>query len=274
MQQALEARHAGRASAAFEDAYLKTFSIEAKEPASRDLWFRGLAVDEAERGTVQGHLPKPLPADPLTGLSALYGRAQLWRGVLVIGPKDFDPTDALEKIRAHVCPAEPCVFWNPAFLTRLTIVAPSGLAAYRPSTDSLVLSRELLEKDEALHRFVVVHELTHLAERAAGKDWGKTLSKVQRPGEPKFLSVEDELTKQSAGSPYSLLPDGVAPDHVVARGYREAKARHDRAEEVADTVAAFLEAPARFCRDGKPIAPKVWRWVQQILRRPLVGQGC
>lgn len=274
LAESLALRHEEKNAANAQAAYLRELGVAVSDEAARELWFRGLAVPSAEREALRARLPRPLPADARRGLAALYGSAQTWRGLLVIAPKNTAVIAALDRLHGRLC-RKNCPFFDPKYLTRITVTGAAGLAAYLPETESLVLSRELLEKPDALHDFVVIHELAHVA--ALGRGW-RAKPVVTHP---RWHALDDELTRLSTGSPYSLLPDGYAfadqarDGVVVRRGWEAAKTRGDEEEILADTIAAYFVVPERFCREETAVAPRAWRWLhEKVLETAAVGEGC
>jgi hypothetical protein len=273
-----------------QNTYLKRlgFNGETREPG---LLFKGLLNTEEETTSVRERVAKLGDArtkDPLKTLAAIYGDAQVVSGVLVVGAAPL-PTKSLKGLIAKVCVGlTPCPFWDPAVLGRVTLLPTNGFASYIPELASLRLSRELVEKQNPLHLLVVLHELAHAAWQRArqrtGEDWRqefaafsewKTGAKgLATPVRPSPGKREDALTAASEGSPYSLLPDPPMlaiqslrqgrPDidgFVFARTERETRRSGDIGEDLADSIAAFIVAPERFCYQGRAVAPRKHAWI-------------
>jgi len=277
---------------ACQEAYLARLGLSTtgRRPAEIDKLFRALSVPEKDREALVKRIAgdaalKGASSDAI--LKAIYGALpDDLQGVLVFG-EDRVRNGLRRRVR-EVCGSTPCPFWDSRFLRRVVLVAKPGMALYEPELGVLFLSNDLLTGDNVLNAVVVLHELAHVAERghylvfktslaesfakisgwkksAAGK-W--SLSPQELPG-----SRNDELTKQSAGSPFSILPDPLLTGEIVrgqradgfamAKSYRESLARNDPSEDYADHVAVFKYVPQRFCNEKKPFAPHKYDWVRE-----------
>lgn len=226
--------------------------------------------------------------DTLSLVKLVYGNAVLLKGVWILSPHPIN-VKKWEAFLVEVCPND-CPFWDPLVLYRVSLAAEPGVAAFVPEVSNLVLSEDLIETSNLLHKVVVLHEFAHVAERRAWlrdrlpwleefrkySGWKKSESgewsaDVLKSEEPR----NDELTKLSASSPYSILPDPVylaqtvlgknVDGFVMAKGYEQSIRENDPAEDFADHVAIYRFFPERFCFNGKPIAPQKFAWVNKHL---------
>lgn len=219
-------------------------------------------------------------------VAGAFGGASDVRGVWLLS-RDKRHAAALEEALAEACRnLAACPFWDERLLYKTMVTGERGVAAYLPELAVLILSRELLDDRNPLHRLVLLHELAHVAERGAWvlqrKDWktafaalsgwsqdksGQWTVKTRQPASARA----DELTALSRGSAFSILPDaiylgeagekGEKDGFVLGKSYEESLKRNDPSEDLADHVAAFVVAPERFCFEGKVIAPKKFAWV-------------
>lgn len=247
-----------------------------------DEFFRGLIV---LRDDVEGLRSKIVPFLNLNRsptfqklLSTLYGYSIQYQGVTIVGGNEGLFKQLQRWVDSLCGGAKDCLFWNAVSLYKVVLTPEKGLAAYLPEVAELVLSHDLLKNPSDLHRFVVVHELSHIAERSGwfflGKEWKKEFE-VFSTDKITVLNQnrEDALTRNSVGSSYSILPDPIvigrnpstADGFVLARTWREVAERKDVSEDLADHVSAFVVAPTRFCFQGKPIASRKHEWIRKNL---------
>jgi hypothetical protein len=267
----------------------------------REILFRGLLMPDAQAQAVRPRLEKLAAGShgALELLAALYGGAAADAGTVFVGPQSAAARDQLAELREQLCAAgKVCPGWSAAYVPKVVVAGEQGLAAWIPETGTLVISEGLVTAPNDLHRLVVLHELVHAAAaraRDGGADWLASYRAFSgwRTGadgrwepewEPRFEPIGDELTRLSQGSPFSLLPDGTAPPrgtgheardgYVLAKAFRDARDRGDLEEDLASTVAVALVAPSRFCRQGKPIAPRKQAWIAREVLGRAVGIGC
>ena len=108
-------------------------------------------------------------------------------------------------------------------------------------------------------------------------DWkkdalGKWTAEVRRAEH----SHQDELTRESLGSPFSLgsdpvylaFKDALGGEHdgfITGKSYTESVKRQDLSEDLADHAAFFRLLPERYCFEGKNLAPRKMAWVADHL---------
>ncbi len=268
-------------------AYLARLGVKSR-PRDASLFFRGLVTSQAEGGELEKALSKISGIEklkPLEVLAKVYGAAVAIGDVLVVGAAPL-PVAPLKGVVRRACERfSRCPFWDPAFIARVVIVPGSGQAAYLPEVASLRIASDLVDVPSPLRQVVLFHELAHVAQWRAkqqtGADWveefkafsgwSKTPQGWQTLAVSSAQAWNDELTKESAKSPYSLLPDNVflagknaeeeVDGFVFARSERETKKSGDVSEDLADHVAAYLVVPHRFCHLMKPVAPKKYEWI-------------
>ena len=275
-----------KAAALLKKVYLVRLGVT---PAAGDLdrLFRGLLVTDEDRPALLKKLGalKTKPGG-LDLLKAVYGGAEEVRGVVVLGATAAAAT-GLGVFLDELCPGgKACPFWDRAVIYKVLVTDQDGIAAYFPETSVLVVSSSLLTAPNLLTKVVCLHELAHAAERRArlveGRDWKKAFVRfsgwtLSRKGawtakvEKTTTIRDDELTRLSKGSAFSLLPDPVikgAKGHdgfVMAKSYEESIERNDPSEDLADAIAVFHFLPARFCFQNKPLAPRKFAWVAETV---------
>jgi len=239
-----------------QKAYLKRLNLETADP---DPLFRVLVAGGAEVDAL---------AKVKLNAAELLAKTQWIGKVAIVGASP----QAVENLKALLSSLGPTLekVWDESVLYKVAVTRQKRMAAFVPQWASLSLSPELLEEPTALHRFVVMHELAHVAETSAklrGEDWEKEFAVFSKGPKPKTLAPqrEDVLTADSKGSVFSILPDPVLDGYVLAKAYRETKKQKSASEDMADSAAAFLITPERFCWAGKPLAPKKYEWVRQKL---------
>jgi hypothetical protein len=253
---------------------------------TRDLVFRGLLLPADQTDKVKARIKtivRKVPAEVVV-LKAFEAQAVTdVQGVVVVVPRGelMKPIAVFLKELCGI--TDRCDMWDGRFLKRLILVEEKGIAAYLPEVGIMVASAELFEKLNTLNRLVLFHEFAHVAQRRAkalrDQDWRaeyfgfSNWKQDERGGW--WASVRgteeqwnDELTKDSANSPFSILPDSVYVGEktfdglAMAKSYRESLARKDPSEEMADHIALFRVFPSRFCWKGKPIAPQKYAWIK------------
>ena len=266
-------------------AYLKGLGVTSKfSSAERAILFRGLAVEKKDvpdlRRKIEG---LAYDSTALSLLAKLYGaKIGDFNGVLLISPKESQGA-VIRKLVAGWCGnSSPCPLWNSTVLYRVVLVRKVGLAAFVPELGVLYLSDEIVDNPRLLENLVFVHELAHVAARAARvvdeNDWELAFAELSGWKRNKGGSLElevnslaperrDILSQMANQSPFSFLPDPVlvskatGEGFVFARSFRESKKRGDISEDIADHLAAYVIVPERFCFAGKPIASKKYEWI-------------
>jgi hypothetical protein len=265
-----------------QSAYLARLGVK---PTSADTatYFKAFLVPESESASLREAIrkvPINLKKPALENLRKVYGKAAWVDGVLVVGATPREENVLRSYARRGCGSLSPCPLWDPAFLARVAVLPGKGQAAYTKEIASLRVSQDLLEDGSPLNKVVVLHELAHSAQWRAfqqtGADWReefqtfsaweKTANGWKAPTLDSSEKWNDEFTKASKNSAFSLLPDDVLLDHkrssgavdgfVFARAERETKKASDTGEDLADHIAAFVAAPSRFCFGTKPIAAR------------------
>lgn len=269
-------------------------------PRDVDYLFRGLVSlkEDAARFTQvleKAKLKKPVKR---TLLKLFFHDVTELDGVVVVGNKPF-PKKQFKAFLKEACPdvTNQCPFWDSRVIYKVVVTSEPGIAAYVSEVATLVLSESLFEPLNRLHKVVLLHELAHVAERsawlvrrqawmaefAAFSGWKRADSGEWSANVEKLpdSTRNDELTKLSATSPFSILPDPVIlakgvtgkdlDGFVLAKGYEESVRENDPAEDLADHVAVYRFAPERFCYGGKNIAPQKFQWItEKIFKKPPV----
>ncbi|MCB0405116.1 MAG: hypothetical protein KDD51_10040 [Bdellovibrionales bacterium] len=269
-------------------AYLHQLGFKASylTPKATNTLFRALLVLRDEVPALRQQLA-PLDASKAEGLLAqLFGKIEDLSGVAVLGatPGEFAE---LKSTVAEVCTGfTKCPFWDSNLVYKVVIQDNPGTALYIPEVGVLVLAKQLLGESNKLHRLVILHELAHVATRGAWvyqrKDWVHefaSFSNWKRDTAGKWEVVtrtpagkrEDEFTKLSKQSSFSILPDVVYLGETVgkkqydgfvfSKSYEQSLKNNDPSEDLADHVAAYFYAPARYCLNGQNIAPEKYKWV-------------
>ena len=255
--------------------------------------FRGLLATLKDRESLKEKIgslkDKPKGMDLL---ARLYGSAVAVNSILVLGAK-ASSIGNLKTFLSLVCEGpEPCAFWDSYAIDKVLVTPQKGIAAYVPETAVLILSEEVLESPNLLTRVVLLHELAHAAEERAWfrsrRQWidefvlfsgwkksakGKWSVKVEKLKTHR----EDELTRLSVGSSFSILPDPVilgedGDGFVLAKSYTQSIANNDPSEDLADSIAVYRFAPERYCFKGKKFAPWKFDWIARNLfpKRPVI----
>ncbi len=256
------------------------------------LVFRALVTTGQDRAAVETAVTSVAtsgkkPAGDQALVKQVYGEAELVDGIWVVGGK----ATALENLKLTVrqmCKGlKSCPFWDPSFITHVTILPGTGVAQYVPEIGVLRLSEDLVAEFTPLKRVIIAHELAHAAIRRAelkeGKLWTQQFAELsawkkegsvwRTPATAMEGLWQDELTvdslKQPGNSQYRLQPDppmpavGEVDGFVFAKTAREVQTSGDVAEDVADHIAAFVVYPSRYCYRDKPIAPSKYSWVAE-----------
>ncbi len=256
-----------------------------------DKLFRGLLAFKAEIAPLKQQLaalkPAVVGADDL--LPRLFGNVRKLSGVPVFGasPAQFEH---LSTVVGELCKASAaCLFWDPKLVYKVVVRDQPGTALYVPEVAVLVLSSDLLDKPNLLHRLVIAHELAHVAAQGAWvfrrQDWVGDYAKVggwKKDAKGKWSITtrrlagtrDDALTQLSKNSRYSILPDTIyvsdgskegqkakTEGFVLAKSYEESLKNNDPSEDFADHVATFFYMPERFCYQGNNIAPGKYAWI-------------
>ena len=249
--------------------------------AERDRLFRGLVILQNDVSAVRERVKILKPVKEARAVLAyLYGGVAWVRGVPVLGSGAALDGPALGSRIGELCRGK-CGYWDPRALYRVLIVPEEGIAAYVPETATLVLSRAIVDPPNLLHRVVLLHELAHasaLMERLrTGRDWEKEFAAFsgwkQTDGKwsaavgPSAGSRDDELTRLSVRSAFSILPDPVIPGKngedgfAIAKAYR-ASLEQGPGEDFADHVAVYRWLPERFCAEARGVAPRKLAWLR------------
>ncbi len=270
--------------AELQSAYLKQLGLDPKRftDADRDIAFRAFMASRDDHPAIAAKLKKAKGRTALELARAVYGHAESYRGAVVVGSRAA-PHKVLNAVVGELCPSQECPFWDRRVIYKVLVTEHGGLAAFVPETASLVLSRKLLADDTPLHRLVLIHELAHGAARRADligqTGWVVEFSAFSGWGLPDLQPVVaarnrgDRLGKLSKGSPFSLLPDPVITSvtangktfegFALGRTFARVASSGDTSEDFADSVAAYVAAPERFCYKNKPIAEKKFQWIGQ-----------
>jgi hypothetical protein len=265
-----------------QGAYLKRLGLGPERLAApeRDTAFRAFLATREDFGALKAKLSATTGKSALDFAKAVYGHGELFRGTALVASKPLSLA-TLETTLKRLCPNASCPFWDSRTIYKVLVTEHGGLAAYVPETASLVLSRVLVEDASALHQLILVHELTHAAIRKTAmieeKDWVAEFARFSGWGTPGLKAPKslpprnDRLTEASKSSTFSLLPDPKVPrleapgrtfeGLPLGRTLARIEGSGDLSEDLADSVAAYVVAPERFCDGKKPIAPGKWNWI-------------
>jgi hypothetical protein len=275
---------------AFKKAYLRKLNVsDLESPESVDVYFRGLVLSQAEAGPMSvkmKSLTAPQPA--LERLGGAYDSHVEKQGIVLIVSPNKELAAKFRQSIDEICEGKAhCAFWDDRIVERVMIVDPPGIASFLPELGVLVLSKSLWDEPRLLHQIVLLHELTHVAERLAqvqnNEEWRSQFRKFSGwspdssgkwtvRAHPIHAQWPDDLNKTSASdSAFPLKPDEVVVGEksfdgfVMEKTYREALKRGDISEDIADHVAVFRYAPERFCWNKKPLAPGKYEWIGKKL---------
>jgi hypothetical protein len=265
--------------------YIRALGIQDQKLSDEkiDGLFRGLVVLADDVEPLRKKIGTQSPDDVRALLAKTYqAEVEDYRGTWFIAPQK-KTIEALKKQINQLCPKDDCAFWDSRLLFRVAVVSSPGVAAYLPEISALILSETLVDQPNLLHQVVLLHELSHMAAKRAlwfsNRDWKAeflTLSGWKRekgkwnaPVHKSDLRREDELTRLSLESIFSILPDAVylggpgTDGFVFGKSYEASRDRSNLEEDLCDHIAVFRYAPERFCFQGKPLAPRKFRWITE-----------
>lgn len=267
-----------------QEKYLALLSAVPARTEDIDLFFRAFLVPRPEFEKLRPRLQRLKPRR-LPDVEKAFGKLSQLRDVVVLGAGD---TAAIISAVELLCgPAKDCSFWNRQTIFRVIMTQNPGVAAYIPEIATLVLSHSLLQADNRLNQFVLVHELAHvwiqdqklggidrISEFALFSGWTQTGNKWSASGTNVLGVWIDALVALSSASAFSILPDAVIGSvetgmdgFVTQRALRESLARNDPSEDLADHIAAFFTMPSRFCWKEKSLAPRKLAWLEKVFKR-------
>jgi len=276
-------------SAELQSAYLKQLGLDESRvpPSERDSTFRAFLATREDHPALAEKLKSAKGKTALDLAKAVYGYAQMYRGSVLVATKPV-PLKVIDGALKALCPVDLCPFWDKRAIYKVLVTEHGGLAAYVPETASLVLSRALLSDEHKLHRLVLIHELAHAAVRKSAmieeRAWVAEFAAFSGWGVPGLKAVTaaadrgDALGRLSKKSSFTILPDPVIPSteaggkrfegFPLGRTFARVAGSGDTSEDLADSVAAYVIAPERFCYQGKPLAAGKFAWVgRQIFGR-------
>lgn len=275
-----------------------TFDEETRDALFRALVVEQKAIPELKRKVAATAFPTPL--DPVVAVKSLYGQSAIRYGATWIIGKDPQLFPRLQKKIETWCDRSfPCPLWDAGHLYRVLVTEQEGLAVYVPELAVMLLSEKILREENLLHDLVIAHELAHLAvyrrkrlpdgeplekDFAGVAGWQKRQSHWSATVE-EGPARQDVLTELAAkDSAFPLLPDpvlrlkskgaGSGEGFLLARSYRESIKRNSYAEDLADTIAAAVVVPERFCWNGRPLAPQRHRWVKRYFLPAAITPSC
>lgn len=268
----------------FKKAYLTKLNVPLPLPREEvDTLFRGLVLSGNEAGAIAVKLKSfTSPLSPLQRLGLAYDSYVEKQGSVVIVSPSAELAAKFQTSLAEVCEQTPCAFWDGRLVERVMIVDQTGIASFLPELGVLVISKAILEKADLLHRLVLLHELTHVAERlsyvAKDENWSRAFGAFsgwhqEKPdgkwtvrAHPIHAQWRDVLN-QSSDDDFGFKPDEVVVGETgfdgfgMQKTYREGLKRGEISEDIADHVALFRYFPERFCWKGKPLAHGKYRWI-------------
>lgn len=250
----------------------------------RDTAFRAFLATREDLPALGAKLKVAKGKTALDLARAVYGHAEVFRGSVIVASQPI-PKKLLDGVLKSLCPGTNCDFWDSRAIFKVLITEHGGLAAYVPETASLVLSRSLVAEDTSLHRLILSHELAHAGARKAAmvdeKDWVGEFAAFSGWGnrglKPVILasSRNDALTRLSKKSSFSMQPDPVIramegggkkfEGFPLGRTLTRVTQSGDLAEDFADTVAAYVVVPDRFCFKQTALAPGKYAWIGRTL---------
>ncbi len=269
-------------SAELQGAYLKHLGLdERRVPAGeRDTAFRAFLATREDHPALAEKLKTAQGKTALELAKSVYGYAQMYRGSVLVATQPV-PLKVIDGALKALCPVDLCSFWDKRAIYKVLVTEHGGLAAYVPETASLVLSRPLLADGHKLHRLVLIHELAHAAARKVAmieeRAWVGEFTAFSGWGVPGLKAVTaaadrgDALGRLSKKSSFTLLPDPVITateaggkifeGFPLGRTFARVAGSGDTSEDLADSIAAYVVAPERFCYKNKPLAPGKYAWV-------------
>lgn len=271
-----------------EGLYLKKLGLSKVSQKERKLTFQGVLTLKEDFEKLQTKIAKEkIKVTEFKDLKKLYASVDEFQGVALVAEGEVAWAD-FKSFLNEICSksVSPCSFTHSGTLLKILVTESRGVAAFLPEIAILVLSKELVQDLNPLHKLVVVHELSHVALVSAWNLYRrdfleefKDFSGWKKKGEKWTIQVrtekrehDDALSTLSKDSPYSILPDahwvsGIKKldGFVFEKSHRESLERNDISEEFADSVAAYYVEPSRFCRNKKDFAPKKKNWIETHL---------
>lgn len=249
--------------------YLGRLGLKSEEMGDVELLYRGLSVEAKAVPDLQKKIAdaKVRPKTASEWLSIVYAQPITFDGDIVL----IGISDGWKEL--------PKGLRDGNLIYRVIFTARDGVGAYIPELSVLLLSRQLFDRKTKLHRLVIFHELAHVAIRSL-ENWEDSYASLSgwshRSGRwiidekavtQKFENRGDELSVESNGSPFSILPDPIVTvkgkeGFVLGRSYREVRKRNDLSEDLADHLAMAMVYPQRYCWKKAPVALKKWDWIE------------